>query len=109
MGGCIVIVSTTTRRNTDFLIVTHSILTRCGFIFIALLLVQVLQTTGVMPTFLPLNDTFVAFLGTCLFSFYLAYHTKLIVSGKHSKYRMNDKDFVFGASKFRAGDTMKNV
>lgn len=60
------------------------------------------QGIGAMPTILPLNDTLVAFLGACLFSFYLAYDTKLIVSGKHSKYRMNEKDFVFGASKFVA-------
>lgn len=34
---------------------------------------------------------------TCLFSLFLAYHTKLIVGGKHAKYRMNEKDYVFGA------------
>jgi protein lifeguard len=28
---------------------------------------------------------------------YLAHHTKLIVSGKHSKYGMNEEDYVFGA------------
>ena len=27
------------------------------------------------------------------FSFYLAYHTKLIVAGKHAKYQMNEKDY----------------
>lgn len=27
------------------------------------------------------------------FSFYLAYHTKLIVAGKHAKYQMSEKDY----------------
>ena len=35
--------------------------------------------------------------GATLFSFYLAHHTKLIVAGKHSKYQMNEKDYVYGA------------
>lgn len=68
-----------------------------------------MQTLGSVPTFLPVRDSLVAFFGTCLFSFYLAYHTKLIVAGKHSKYRMNEKDFVFGASKCVAGKHAKPV
>lgn len=49
---------------------------------------------------LPYNDALYGLIGACLFSFYLAYHTKLIVAGKHAKYQMNEKDYVFGASKF---------
>ena len=47
--------------------------------------------------FLPYNDAIYSFFGACLFSFYLAHHTKLIVAGKHAKYQMNEKDYVFGA------------
>jgi FtsH-binding integral membrane protein len=35
--------------------------------------------------------------GAILFSFYLAYHTRLIVSGKSNKYKMNEKDYILGA------------
>lgn len=35
--------------------------------------------------------------GAILFSLYLAYHTRLIVSGKNNEYRMNEKDYVLGA------------
>jgi len=63
--------------------------------------IQLLQMLGVLPpNFLPYNDALYGLVGACLFSFYLAYHTKLIVAGKHSKYQMNEKDYVFGASKF---------
>mmetsp|Transcript_16413 Transcript_16413/g.37865 ORF Transcript_16413/g.37865 Transcript_16413/m.37865 type:complete len:198 (+) Transcript_16413:2-595(+) len=73
-------------------------LSSAGFIFLGLGLVQLLQVTGVLPRgFLPINDALYSFLGATLFSFYLAYHTKLIVSGKHTKYQMNEKDYVFGA------------
>lgn len=57
-----------------------------------------LQTFKVLPAnFLPYNDIIYSIVGACLFSFYLAHHTKLIVSGKHAKYQMNEKDYVFGA------------
>ena len=37
-------------------------------------------------------------LGASLFSFYLAYHTRLIFSGKYNtEYQLNEEDYVFGA------------
>jgi FtsH-binding integral membrane protein len=61
-------------------------------------LLHVLQAFGVLPAgFLPYNNMLYGLAGACLFSFYLAYHTKLIVAGKHAKYQMNETDYVFGA------------
>jgi FtsH-binding integral membrane protein len=48
-------------------------------------------------SFLPMNQMLYSGLGAILFSVYLAYHTRLIVSGKHTKYQMNEKDYVYGA------------
>lgn len=62
-----------------------------GFIGIA-------QNVGWLPSgFLPYHDMIYSVLATFLFSAFLAYDTKLIVGGKHSKYRLNEKDYVFGA------------
>ena len=47
--------------------------------------------------FLPYSDALYSLIGACLFSVYLAHHTKLIVGGKHAKYKMNEQDYVFGA------------
>lgn len=66
-------------------------------ILLTYLIIGMLQETGVIPTFLPFSQMFYSLCASCLFSAFLAYHTKLIVAGKHSKYRMNDKDYVFGA------------
>lgn len=56
------------------------------------------QHVGWLPAgFLPYTDMLYSVFATFLFSLYLAYHTKLIVGGKHSKYQMNEKDYVFGA------------
>lgn len=56
------------------------------------------QEVGWIPRgFLPYSDMMYSVFATFLFSLFLAYHTKLIVGGKHSKYRMNEKDYVFGA------------
>ena len=53
---------------------------------------------GVLPRgFLPHSDMMYSVFATFLFSLFLAYHTKLIVGGRHAKYRMNNKDYVFGA------------
>jgi protein lifeguard len=46
---------------------------------------------------IPYTDMAYSLFATFLFSLFLAHHTKLIVGGKHSKYRMNEKDYVFGA------------
>jgi hypothetical protein len=40
---------------------------------------------------IPYTDMASSIFGACLFSFFLAHHTKLIVGGKHAKYRMNEK------------------
>lgn len=67
-------------------------------IFVLYGLVYLLELVGIVPAgFLPYNETLYSLLGAGLFSFYLAYHTKLIVSGKHTKYQMNERDYVFGA------------
>jgi len=72
-----------------------------GVMFLVYGLVAILMQTGVLPpNFLPYTDMLYGLLGATLFSFYLAYHTKLIVAGKHAKYQMHEKDYVFGASKF---------
>ena len=67
-------------------------------IFLVYGIVGILQMTNVLPAnFLPYNDAIYSFLGACLFSVYLAHHTRLIVSGKHTKYQMHEKDYVYGA------------
>lgn len=73
-------------------------LSSCAMIFLVYGIIGLLQTMGVIPAnFLPYNDAIYSFFGASLFSFYLAHHTKLIVAGKHAKYQMNEKDYVFGA------------
>lgn len=72
----------------------------CGLIFLAYGIIHILQGVGVLPpNFLPYTDAIYGAAGAALFSFYLAYHTRLIAGGKNTKYQMNDKDYVFGASK----------
>ena len=67
-------------------------------ILLVYLLIGVAQNVGWLPAgFLPYLDMLYSLFAVCLFTLFLAYHTKLIVGGKHSKYRMNDKDYVFGA------------
>ena len=73
-------------------------LSSAGMIFLIFILMNLLEQYGILPAgFLPIRDTWMSCAGAVLFSFYLAYHTKLIVGGKHSKYQMNEKDYVFGA------------
>jgi hypothetical protein len=61
-------------------------------------LVGIAQNLGWMPfDIVPFSGMMYSAFASVLFSLYLAHHTKLIVGGKHSKYRMNDKDYVFGA------------
>jgi FtsH-binding integral membrane protein len=74
-----------------------------GLIFVAYGFIHLLQVTGVLPPdFLPYNEKVHGLVGATLFSFYLAYDTKTIVGGKHTKYQLNEKDYIFGASTFRA-------
>ena len=78
-----------------------------GIMFLVYGLVILLMKVGILPpNLLPYSDMLYSLLGATLFSFYLAYHTKLIVAGKHAKYQMNDKDYVFGASKFGLGRSL---
>lgn len=90
---------TRTRTHTHTLIENklHR-LKRVGTIFVVYAFIHFLSLVGILPrNFLPYNETIFCFLGASLFSFYLAYHTRLIVSGKHTKYQLNHKDYVFGA------------
>lgn len=38
--------------------------------------------------------------GSILFSVYLAYDTKMLVSGEHSKFELDPQEHVYGACKF---------
>jgi len=67
-------------------------------ILLVYLLLGLAQEVGLLPFgFLPYSDMLYSIFATFLFSLFLAYHTKLIVGGKHAKYRMNENDYVFGA------------
>lgn len=90
---------TATQRNPKYdLSQWGATLSSCGLIFLTYGFLQLLQIVGILPAgFLPLNDMIYGLFGACLFSVYLAYHTKLIVGGKHTKYQMSEKDYVFGA------------
>eukprot|EP00550_Attheya_septentrionalis_P001834 CAMPEP_0198285350 /NCGR_PEP_ID=MMETSP1449-20131203/4671_1 /TAXON_ID=420275 /ORGANISM="Attheya septentrionalis, Strain CCMP2084" /LENGTH=348 /DNA_ID=CAMNT_0043982755 /DNA_START=156 /DNA_END=1203 /DNA_ORIENTATION=- len=69
-----------------------------GIIFLVYGLIHILEVTGVLPAgFLPYSDMIYSVFGAGLFSVYLAHHTRLIVSGKNTKFQMNEKDYVFGA------------
>ncbi len=73
-------------------------LSSMGMIFVFYGVIHLLSMVGLLPrNFLPYNETLYSLLGTSLFTMYLAYHTRLIVAGKHSKYQLNEKDYVFGA------------
>mmetsp|Transcript_42223 Transcript_42223/g.101611 ORF Transcript_42223/g.101611 Transcript_42223/m.101611 type:complete len:461 (+) Transcript_42223:12-1394(+) len=69
-----------------------------AMILLVYILVGILQNAGIIPfELVPFNDMIYSAFASVLFSVYLAHHTKLIVGGKHAKYRMNEKDYVFGA------------
>lgn len=68
-----------------------------GITFILYGLLHLLSTFGIIPPILPYNESIFCMFASTLFSLYLAYHTRLIVGGKHSKYQLNEKDYVFGA------------
>jgi protein lifeguard len=75
-------------------------LSSASMILLTYLMIGMLQKSGVFPhgfQLVPFSDLLYSGVAACLFSAYLAYHTKLIVAGKHAKYRMNDQDYVFGA------------
>jgi FtsH-binding integral membrane protein len=55
-----------------------------------------LQAFGVLPAgFLPYNNMLYGLAGACLFSFYLAYHTKLYVFGAMTLYNDIINMFVY--------------
>ncbi len=69
-----------------------------GMIFLFYGVIHLLSQSGILPPeFLPYDESIYCVLGTSLFSMYLAYHTRLIISGKHTKFQLNEKDYVFGA------------
>jgi FtsH-binding integral membrane protein len=69
-----------------------------GLAFLLFGLIRVLELFGVLPYgFLPFSEAAYCILGAGLFSLYLAHHTQLIISGKSSKYQMNEKDYILGA------------
>ncbi|CAJ1969410.1 unnamed protein product [Cylindrotheca closterium] len=69
-----------------------------ALILLMYLVVVWFQQIGIIPIeVLPFSNILYSFVTSCLFSAFLAYHTKLIVGGKHAKYRMNEKDYVLGA------------
>ena len=62
-------------------------------------MIHLLSIIGIIPQgFIPYNESIFCMLGATLFSFYLAYHTRLIFSGKYNtKYQLDENDYVFGA------------
>ena len=69
-----------------------------GFAFLMFGVMRVLEFFGVIPYgFLPYSEALYCIFGAGLFSMYLAYHTRLIVSGKSAKYQMSEKDYILGA------------
>jgi hypothetical protein len=58
-----------------------SAISSCGMILLAYGFVHLLELLGVLPHgFLPYHDVLYSLGAACLFSFYLAYHTRLIVA-----------------------------
>jgi len=69
-----------------------------GSAFLLYGLLRVLELFGVLPYgFLPYSEAAYCIMGTGLFSLYLAHHTRLIISGKSTKYQINEKDYILGA------------
>eukprot|EP00980_Cylindrotheca_fusiformis_P006572 scaffold1384_cov116-Cylindrotheca_fusiformis.AAC.50 len=69
-----------------------------AMVLLVYLIIGWIQQLGWLPDgFLPYSNLAYSIFGSLLFSAFLAHHTKLIVAGKHAKYRMNEKDYVLGA------------
>ena len=69
-----------------------------GFAFLMFGVMRMLELFGIIPYhFLPYSEALYCIFGAGLFSMYLAYHTRLIVSGKSAKYQMSEKDYILGA------------
>ena len=69
-----------------------------AIILIVYLLIGICQQVGFLPAgFLPYSQTMYSFFAAILFSAFLAYDTALVMGGKHSKYRLHEKDYVLGS------------
>ena len=69
-----------------------------GFAFLLYGVIRLLEMFGILPNgFLPYTEAIYCVFGAGLFSLYLAHHTRMIVSGKSTKYQMNEKDYILGA------------
>lgn len=99
LAATTVSVYTTSQQNSKYdLSQWGATLSSWATILLVYLMIGVAQEIGWLPRgFLPYSDMMYSCFATGLFSLFLAYHTKLIVGGKHSRYRMNEKDYVLGA------------
>ena len=61
------------------------------------LLALTFRALGVPFLRLPWNELLGCSIGAGLSTFYIAYHTSLIVGGKHKKYQMDAEDHIYGA------------
>ena len=69
-----------------------------SIILMVYMLIGGLQQVGVLPSgFLPHSAALQSFFAAIFFSAFIAYDTSLIVGGKHSKYRLHEKDYVLGS------------
>jgi len=70
-----------------------------GLAFVCYQLLALLPRALGFPPFLrlPWNELLGCSIGAGLSTFYIAYHTSLIVGGKHKKYQMEPDDHVYGA------------
>lgn len=55
-----------------------------------------------------MKDAVYGMAGAALFAMYLAYHTRTIVSGKYTAVKMNQEDYVLGASMFSDNEVNTN-
>lgn len=70
----------------------------CAMIFLVYGVIHLLEMYGILPRgFLPYSEAIYSIIGASLFSLFLARHTRMIISGKHTKYQLNEKDYVYGA------------
>jgi FtsH-binding integral membrane protein len=92
-------VYTVTQKNAKYdLSQWGATLSSWAMILLVYLLVGLAQELGWLPfQLVPYTEMAYSLFASFLFSVFLAHHTKLIVGGKYAKYRMNEKDYVFGA------------
>lgn len=71
---------------------SRSLVSFAGYSFLRLL-----SFAGIVPFRLPWSEMFMSSIFAAFFAAMIGYHTKLIVSGKHSKYKLHQRDPIFGA------------